>query len=76
VALLWAFVAASALCTALAGAQAVRMLRDSDGNVVRLTGQIVTVEAAVARAQAQIEAQRVLLTEAEAWMRARKTPEH
>jgi len=52
------------------------MLRDSDGDVVRLTGQIVTVEAAVARAQAQIEAQRVLLTEAEAWMRARKTPEH
>jgi hypothetical protein len=76
VALLWAFIAASALCIGLAGVQAVRMLRDSDGDVVRLTGQIVTVEAAVARAQAQIEAQRVLLTEAEAWMRTRQNPEH
>jgi hypothetical protein len=76
VALLWAFVAASAFCIAMAGAQAVRMLRDCDGNVVRLTGQIVTVEAAVARAQQQIEAQRVLLLEAEAWMRARQNSEH
>ena len=72
--LLWSLVVAAAICITLAGAQAVWLLRGCDSNVVRLTNQIVTVEATVARAQQQIEAQRLLLLETEAWMKARQPP--
>lgn len=70
--LLWTLVTVSVVMIILTGAQAVWLLRESDSNVVRLSGQIVAVEATVARAQQQLEAQRVLLLETEQWMRARR----
>jgi hypothetical protein len=72
--LLWCFIAAAAVCMALAGGQAVRLLADRDGDIVRFSQQLTALQGEQARTQQQVEAQRILLFQAEQWIKAKKDP--
>lgn len=70
--MLWAFVAISVVFMACAGYQAVRMQRDNQAAVGRLEMSIEATQKTLDIAMGQIEAQRILLRQAETWILAQK----
>ena len=71
--MLWAFVAASALCAGMAGASAVWLVRDGQGDISRLRAETQGLTERCDTAQKQIEALRILLGQAQQWIAAQKT---
>jgi hypothetical protein len=72
--LLWSLVAAAMLCTTAAGWQAVRLVRECEAVGLRADGQVAVLTAERDQALRQIEAQKILLAQAKAWMEANKPP--
>ena len=70
--LLWALIVAAELATIAAGAQAVHLLRKRDSRISWLQTQIDTEKAASASTQKQLDAQKILLQQAEAWLDAER----
>jgi PP-loop superfamily ATP-utilizing enzyme len=70
--LLWSCMAVAALCMVLAGAQAVRLLTACGQSVTRGELRLAAEQAEHQRAEQQIEAQKILLGQAGAWMRAHR----
>jgi hypothetical protein len=73
--ILWALIAAAALLMVLAGTQAIRMTQDLKADVIRLQGNIATAIADKERAERQVEAERVVLFQAKAWIEAKAKEE-
>jgi uncharacterized membrane-anchored protein YhcB (DUF1043 family) len=66
--LLWTFVVIGEVSILVAGAQAVRLMRDRDSRISWLQTQIGTVQAESDTKQKQLDAQKILLQQAEAWL--------
>jgi hypothetical protein len=68
--LLWSLLFAAGLFAAGAGAQAVALLHDRDGQIAQLQDNVGVVSADLSQTKKQLEAQKILLTQAEKWIDA------
>lgn len=72
--LLWSLLIAANILAVAAGAQAVALLRARDGLVAQLQGRVEMVSADLERTEKQVEAQKILLIQAQSWMQAIRKP--
>lgn len=72
--LLWSLLIAANILAIAAGAQAVALLRARDGLVAQLQGRVEMVSADLERTEKQVEAQKILLIQAQSWMQAIRKP--
>jgi len=71
-AVLWALIVLTSVCAIGAGAQAVRLLTACGQIVKQGELRLATEQAEHQRAEQQVEAQKILLEQAGAWMRAQR----
>jgi hypothetical protein len=73
--LLWAFIVAAAVLPLAAGAQAVALLRTKDTRIARLYGDVAAMQNDTQQLHNQLDATRILLKQAQEWIRAKATQE-
>jgi hypothetical protein len=71
--LLWSFLVAAGLLIVCAGAQAVSLLREREAQIVQIQGQVTVMNDDTQRMRKQLEAEKILLRQAQQWIAAKQT---